>query len=393
MGRNSAANSFLEWLANISVCYAKSILYAKEKYMNRKMRMTVSFVLIVSSLLFTAMAHAGTRNVALEMLQCNWPYKHTVSPKAMQAWEEGDEKVFAYMDITKAANKRGINKYAAAVQMFQKLYCPDDPMFMDTVEGRHLLDEFLMEGKLIPRIYHVIPSKDEMDREEAWNMALNEIKTEYNLNFAGLMRNMAVDIHYFSPTGKEKDAFWLFHARLENGDKYAIRVKDGQVDDCLRLEKEEALFEAYVKRCDEKGAFFTWPPEDKANYAKQLPDAILSAYMEGQDLSRCGDLLVIARQGFTLPANGVMGQAEALEKAKQAVESAFAPPDGWDHDATIYYSLYKLEDRMIWRVIFWKTGFQELPGAVVDMDSQTGRAFRAERYEGTPESIPYAERL
>lgn len=361
--------------------------------MIRKIKRITALCLMIAAMFITTAVHAGNREDALEILQCNEPYMHTVSSKTMEAWEAEDEQAVEYMDRTNDANKRGINKYSAAVQMFQKLYFPDDPSFSDTVEGRYMRDVFMTEGKLIPRIFHVMPVPGEIKSDEALSLALNEMRKKYNLNYADWTRNMKVDTHYFTPTGELKDAFWLFHAKLENGDQYAMRVTNGQVMVCQRLEHEEALYEAYTILCDEKGAFFKWSLEDKVNYAKQLPDAILEAYMEGQDLSRCGDLLAIARQGFSLPSKDVMSQADALEKAKQAVENSFSPAEGWDQKANINYSLYRKEDSFIWRVIFWKTGQKELPGAVVDMDAKTGVPFRVEKYDGTPESIPYVERL
>lgn len=354
------------------------------------------FVFILLSLCFLcggALAECGTREEALAILECNVPYRHTVSPKAMEAWERGNADAVIHMDVTAEERKTGIHKWAAAVQMFQKLYCPENPVFMDSVDGRYLLDAFMVDGGLMPHVYHVLPEEDEISRDAAWEKAEDALREQFGLSFAGTFRNIWVDTHYFTPTGAKADAFWLFHVELENRAKYSIRVQGGEVTLCRRLEQEEALFESYTKLCDEKGAFFTWTPDEKWEYASQLPEAILSAYMEGQDLDRCGDLLAIAGQGFSLPANGVMARAEALEKANQAVKEKFGLNGGWADQAEIGYSLFRQGDVFIWRVIFWKTGRNEMPGAVVDMNAITGEAFRVERYDGTPESIPYRERL
>ena len=354
------------------------------------------FVCILFSLCLLcggAMAEGGTREEALAILQCNVPYRHTVALKAMEAWEQGEADAVTYMDVTAEERKNGINKWSAAVQMFQKLYCPDNPFFMDSVDGRYLLDAFMVDGGLMPHVYHVLPDGDEISRDAAWQLAEEALRTQFALSFAGTFRNIFVETHYFTPTGAKQDAFWLFHVMLENRAKYTIRVQGGEVTLCQRLEKEEALFEAYTKLCDERGAFFTWTLDEKWEYASGLPEAILAAYVEGQDLGRCGDLLAIARQGFSLPINGAMARADALEKARQAVVERFNVEDGWAAQAEVSYSLYRQGDAFFWRVIFIKTGLKELPGAVVDMNGTDGQWIRVEKYDGTPESVPYVERL
>lgn len=340
-----------------------------------------------------AMAECGTREDALVLLQCNSPYKHTISYQAMDAWENGTADAVKLMDVTREERKVGVNKWSAAVQMFQKLYCPDHPFFMDTVDGRYLLDVFMMEGGLLPHVYHLLPNAEEISRDTAWHLAEEALRMQFQLAFEGTFRNVWVDTHYFSPTGEKQDAFWLFHVKMENGTKYAVQVRAGEVSVCHRLEEEEALFEAYTKLCDEKGAFYTWTPDDKWHYASRLPEEILAAYIEGQDLSCCADLLAIARQGFALPTDDVPAYAEMLEKAEEAVEKALCLPEDWAAKAVIQDSFFCTEERLTWRVIFIKTGMKECPGAVVEMDAFTGEVFRLERYDGTPESIPYVERL
>lgn len=357
------------------------------------MKRFLCFLVSLCFLFTGAMAECGTKEEAISILQCNKPYIHTVADETMKAWEKGDADAASFMDMTEDERKNGINKWSAAVQMFQKLYFPDDPLYCETMEGRYMRDRFMAEANMIPHIFHIMPPSDETERVEAWNLAMDGMKTKYNLNFAGLMRNMKVDTHYFTPTGDLKDAFWLFQVKIENGDKYAIQVRNGEVPVCQRLEKEEKLFFIYDDLCSEKGAFFQWPLEDKAAFAEQLPDLIMNAYIEGQDLGRCGDLLAIARQGFCLPDENAIGQHQALENALMAVGDKFLLQDGWAEEAEIAFSCFKQEDKTIWRVIFWKTGNPELPGAVVDMDAETGVPFRVERYDGTPESIPYVERL
>ena len=128
-------------------------------------------------------------------------------------------------------------------------------------------------------------------------------------------------------------------------------------------------------------------------FAEQLPDLIMNAYIEGQDLDCCGDLFAIARQGFCLPDENSIDQHQALEYAIIAVKENFHLQVDWAKNAKISYSCFRQDGKTVWRVIFWKTGIQELPGAVVDMDAETGVPFRVERYDGTPESIPYVERL
>lgn len=357
--------------------------------MKRFLCLFVSFCFLYAG----AMAEGGTREEAIAILRNTRPYSHTVPKKAMEAWEKNQTDAVSFMDMTEEDRKDGINKWSAAVQMFQKLYCPENPFFMDSVDGRYLLDTFMADGGLLPHVYHVLPAGDEISRDAAWHLAKEALRKQFGLSFAGTFRNILIETHYFTPTGEKQDAFWLFHVTLENRARYTIGVKQGEVTVCMQMEQEKALFEAYTKLCDERGAFFTWTLDEKWEYASQLPEAILTAYMEGQDLSKCGDLLAIARQGFSLPANGVMARGEALEKAKQAVVEKYGVEAGWADQAEISYSLYRQEDAFFWRVIFWKTGNPEVPGAVVDMDAQNGIPFRVERYDGTPGSIPYAERL
>lgn len=361
--------------------------------MKRIMKRAILLGVAICTMFLNAMAENESKEEALKILQNNVPYCHTVSTKTMEAWEAGDENAIAFMDMTEETKKAGINKMDAAVQMFQKLYFPGDPFYRETLEGRYMQERFMAEGKLIPHIYHVMPAPDEIERNEAGERALDAMKTKYNLFFAGLTRNMRMDTHYFTPTGNLKDAFWLFHVTLENGDKYAIQVKSGEVTVCQRLEQEEKLFSMYDDLCSEKGAFFQWSLEEKAEYAKQLPDMIMNAYIEGQDLRRCADLIAIARQGFCMPDEKNIDQNSALENAVMAAADRFYLQDGWAEQAEIAYSYFQQENKAVWRVIFWKTGQTELPGVVVDMDAQTGAPFRVERYDATPESIPYAERL
>lgn len=357
------------------------------------MKRFLCFLVSLCFLYTGAIAECGTKEEAISILQCNIPYRHTVSDKTMEAWEKGDADAVFFMDVTEDERKNGINRWSAAVQMFQKMYFPEDPLYSETLEGRYMRDRFLAEANMIPHIFHIMPAPDETEHDEAWSMALDEVKTKYNLHFDGLTRNMSVDTHYFTPTGDLEDAFWLFHVTMENGDKYTIRVKSGEVAVCQRLEQEEQLFYMYNDLCSKKGAFFQWPLEEKAAFAEQLPDLILNAYMEGQDLGRCGDLLAIAGQGFCLPDENTIEQHQALENAVMAVGDKFHLPDGWENDAEIAFSCFRQEDKTVWRVIFWRTGNPELPGAVVDMDAETGVPFRVEKYEGHPESIPYTERL
>lgn len=357
------------------------------------MKRFLCFLVSLCFLCAGAMAECGTKEVAIDILQCNRPYRHTVSEKTMEAWETGNADAVSFMDVTGEERKTGINKWSAAVQMFQKLYFPDDPFFSETLEGRCIRDAFMTEANLIPHSYHVMPGLDEIAHDEAWNLALDAMKTKYNLSFDGLMRNMMVDTHYFSPTGEWKDAFWLFQVKLENGDIYAVQVRNGEVALCQRLEQEEKLFSMYDELCSEKGAFFQWSLEDKVAFAEQLPDLVMNAYIEGQDLGRCGDLLAIAGQGFCLPDATAIEQHQALEHAVKAAGDKFHLQDDWGKEAEIAFSCFRQEDKTVWRVIFWKTGNPELPGAVVDMEAETGVPFRVERYDGTPESIPYTERL
>ena len=330
---------------------------------------------------------------AIELLHCDAPYMHTVSYEAMRAWEEEAKDTALLMNVTEKDKRTGIAKWDAAIQMFQQLYDPDNEEYMNSAEGKHQLDEFLLEGNMIPHVYHVIPEKNELPEDDARKHALNAICEKYNIHFGGLLRNIQVDTHYFTPTGMNKDAMWLFHVTLENGDRYYVNVHNGQVTECERLDNWESLFESYDTLCSEKGAFFTWSIEEKAAYAAELPQRILSAYMEGQDMDKCADLLAIAGQGFCLPGDTDMTQKDALDKAMQAAEEKYGMPSGWADEAEVYYSFFRTEDGSVWRVIFWKTGVGELPGAVVDMDAKSGEPFRVERYDGTPTSIPYRERL
>lgn len=341
----------------------------------------------------TAAAAEGFRETAMAVLRSETPYRHTVPMEAALMLEEGKTPTAESLDVIHQSKKGGRTKWAVAVHLFQAQHCPENPSFMETVDGRHLLDAFLAQAHLIPHVYHILPEEGEISQDAAWQLAEETLRSRFGLYFAGMLRNIFVQPHYFSPTGERQDAFWLFHVTMESGETYSIRVKEGKAIQCLKAEQPEALFYAYTKLCDEKGAFFTWTPEEKAAYAARLPEAILSAYLEGQDLSRCKDLLAIAGQGFCLPGKDVMSRTEAQEKALFAVEEAFALKAGWAARAETYYSFFRQEDRLVWRVIFWKTGEKELPGAVVDMDAETGDVFRVEHYDATPDSIPYAERL
>ncbi len=261
------------------------------------------------------------------------------------------------------------------------------------LEERNGFDLLMVEAGQLPYCFNLLPNADEISREEAFALAASAVKERYGL--ACDLEASDVSVSYVAVESGSAQGMWRFGIELPGGDSFAVHVRGGAVTACERIETLSGLEAEYTQLCEERGAFFTWPLQQKMDFANTLPAKLALARQRGETVLSEKDLLAISQYGFCLPGEGDIAQEAAYAAAADAVADAYGLPEGWDAAAERYYSFFVNEDaQRVWRVIFWKTGNDAYPSGVVDLYAGTGEVFRVEKNGTMPnEYIPYTDRM
>lgn len=261
-----------------------------------------------------------------------------------------------------------------------------------SIAERHAFDRLMVDIGQLSCCFNLLPGENEISGQAALSLASAAVMERFG---APSVQEGMTAVFYSRLDQQEPKGSWRFAFDVEGGTRYTVYVHDGRVTHCAQAPAVSELDAAYEALCEEKGAFFTWPLEDKVNYAASLPQKLTIARASGEEPRNAKDLNAIAQQGFCLPDAGAIRQEEAYRLAAEAVTEQYGLSDTWNQDGETYASYFRGKRKGdVWRVIFWKTGNPAFPGGVVELDAQTGEILRVEMSGTTPgTAIPYIERL
>lgn len=103
---------------------------------------------------------------------------------------------------------------------------------------------------------------------------------------------------YVAVESGSAQGMWRFGIELPGGDSFAVHVRGGAVTACERIETLSGLEAEYTQLCEERGAFFTWPLQQKMDFANTLPAKLALARQRGETVLSEKDLLAISQYGF-----------------------------------------------------------------------------------------------
>ncbi len=255
------------------------------------------------------------------------------------------------------------------------------------IEDKYRFDLLQVNLGLLKECINVLPEKGELTEDEALLAAMNALaeRTQFQ---QGMLCNYTVNRFLnLMEEGGERIKVWRFGfvPRDANQDTFSVHIDvHGAVIafEQLPLTTEVAsVDDYYLLATEEKGAFFTWTLQEKADFARSLRNL-----MKGQDV--LPEVRAIAETSFFMPPNEAISQEKAYEIALEATQHRFGLPNDWDADFNVYFSFFLDEEmRMVWRVIFWDNGIAGYSGGIVEMDATNGEVLTVEKNGNTVDTF------
>ena len=212
-----------------------------------------------------------------------------------------------------------------------------------SLEEKAALDAPLMEVQEIGLLINIVPEKDDISVEMAKEIAMKAVTEKYGVSEEALAKKK-IDISFYLYGGTDRREYRISMYDLDSSYVINISSPDGNVTYCRWMVSEEnrtlpegdlSLYAEAAQEYVTTGAFDLLDAAEKSEVAARYEAAGL------------GDLLP---KQYILPKHNALSEKEAIEKATEAVQTAFDLQENWQSLFQVRSAMIKEQDRSLWQI-------------------------------------------
>ena len=212
-----------------------------------------------------------------------------------------------------------------------------------SLEEKAALDAPLMEVHEIGLLINIVPEKDDISVEMAKEIAMKAVTEKYGVSEEALAKKK-IDISFYLYGGTDRREYRISMDDLDSSYVINISSPDGNVTYCRWMVSEEnrtlpegdlSLYAEAAQEYVTTGAFDLLDAAEKSKVAARYEAAGL------------GDLLP---KQYILPKHNALSEKEAIEKATEAVQTAFDLQENWQSLFQVRSAMIKEQDRSLWQI-------------------------------------------